>query len=276
MSKPLSSKQQSGFSLVELIITIVIGGIVASMATSILTLPINAYIDSSRRATLTDVAESALKRMQRDIRSALPNSIRISGDSKTLELLHVVSGGRYRANYAVDGSGDVLDFTQNDSSVDILGTIQNFTDITLASDRLVIYPLSTVGSDAYSGNNTSVLSNATTSDQLNFSTFTFPLKSPQQRFFIIDSPITYHCDLSSSAEKDKVLMRYEAYAIQATQPIPPTSGGSMQVNYLSSCSFRYNSGSSTRSGLVILAITVADETGESVRLVQQVHVDNQP
>jgi len=276
MPKSPFPHQHSGFSLIELIITIVIGGIVASMTSSILTLPINAYIDNSRRATLTDVAESALKRMQRDIRRALPNSIRISADGQTLELLHVVSGGRYRANYAADGSGNVLDFTQNDSSVDILGSIQNFSDITLASDQLVIYPLSTVGSNAYAGDNTSVLSNATTSNQLDFSAFTFPLKSPQQRFFIIDTPITYHCDLSATAAKDKILMRYDAYAIQASQPLPPTSGGALQANYLSSCSFSYNSGSSTRSGLVTLEIIVADETGESVRLVHQVHVDNQP
>ena len=267
---------QRGFTLIEMVIVIVVGGIVAAMTVSILTLPINAYVDSARRSTLTDVAESALRRMQRDIRAALPNSIRISADGQTLELLHLVAGGRYRARYATDSSGDILDFTQNDSSVDVLGSIQNFSDITLASDRLVIYPLSTSGSNAYAGDNSTILSNSSTADHLDFTAINFPLKSSQQRFFIIDTPISYHCDLSDSAAKNKVLIRYDGYAIQATQSIPPTSGAAIQANYLTRCSFSYNSGSSTRSGLVTLEIVVADETGESVRLLHQVHVDNQP
>ena len=76
-------RKQQGFTLIELIITIVLGGIVAAITSSILTQPINAYMDSSRRATLTAAADSALQRMQRDIRRALPNSIRISADGKT-------------------------------------------------------------------------------------------------------------------------------------------------------------------------------------------------
>ncbi len=276
MTKSHYKRQQSGFTLVELIITIVLGGIVASMTASILTLPINAYIDTSRRATLTDVAESALKRMQRDIRRALPNSIRISSDGQTIELLHVVTGGRYRASYAADGSGDILDFTQDDSSVDVLGNIQNFSELNLGSDRLVIYPLSTSGSNAYASDNTSLLSNTSTANHLDFSATTFPLRSPQQRFFIIDTPVSYHCDLSAPAEKNKVLIRYDGYAIQATQSVPPSSGEAIQANYLAHCSFSYNSGSSTRSALITLELIVMDETGESIRLINQVHVDNQP
>jgi len=275
MFKQSFHHQHSGFTLIELIITIVLGGIVASMTASILTLPVSAYVDVSRRATLTDVAESALNRMQRDIRRALPNSIRISADGKTLELLHVVTGGRYRTHFAADGSGDILDFTQNDTSVDVLGALQNFSNINLGSDQLVIYPLSTSGSNAYAGDNTSILNNTSTASLLNFASTTFPRKSPQQRFFIIDTPISYHCDLSASTEKDKVLLRYDGYAIQATQPLPPSSGSAIQANYLASCSFKYNSGSSTRTGLVTLEISVTDESGETIRLVHQVHVGNQ-
>jgi len=278
MSRSLFHHQQSGFSLIELIITIVIGGIVASMTSSILTLPINAYIDNSRRATLTATADSALKRMQRDIRRALPNSIRISADGKTLELLHIVDGGRYRAKLSSGATGDILDFSIADTGFDVLGDLQNFSDITLGTDQLVVYPLNTPGSNAYGGlgNNITTVSAGSTIDYIVTPAFQFPLKSPQQRFFIIDTPITYHCDLSALAEKDKVLMRYEAYAIQATQPAPPSSGGAIQANYLSSCTFDYNSGSSTRSGLVTLEMVLTDEAGESVRLLHQIHVDNQP
>lgn len=271
-----STNAQCGFTLIEMIIVIVVGGIVAAITTSVLTQPINAYVDSSRRATLTATADSALKRMQRDIRRALPNSIRIATDGRTLEMLHLVDGGRYRSQLASDGSGNILDFSLADTSFDSLGSLQYFSDITLGSDLVVIYPLNTVGSDPYAGNNTSTISSLSTATNIVFSAFQFPLSSPQQRFFIIDTPVSYVCELSATAPKDKILSRYDGYAIQATQPLPPASGDAIQANFISDCTFSYNAGSSTRAGLVTLELIVADETGESVRLLHQIHVDNQP
>lgn len=267
---------QRGFTLVELIIVIVLSGIVASMTTSIITLPVNAYVDSARRATLTDNAESALRRIQRDIRSALPNSIRVSSDGKSLELLHVVDGGRYRSKLASDGSGDILDFTISDTSFDVLGSLQNFSNIALGADSIVVYPLASAGSNPYTGDNTAVISNSSTASHIAFSGFQFPLKSPQQRFFVIDSPISYRCNTSASAPKNKTLMRYQGYSVQASQPNPPNSGGAIQSNYISDCNFSYSSGSSLRSGLVTIALTLTDDAGESIRLTHQVHVSNQP
>jgi MSHA biogenesis protein MshO len=273
--RPLHSDQY-GFSLLELILVIVIGGIVASMTTSILTLPIKGYVDSARRATLTASAESALNRMQRDIRRALPNSIRISADSKTLELLHIIDGGRYRAKHTLAGSGDTLDFSIADNGFDVLGNLQNFSNIATGADQVAIYPLNTAGSDPYAGDNIVATGAGSTANHITHPAFQFPLKSPQQRFFIVDTPITYHCDTSAASEKNKVLIRYEDYAIQAAQPIPPATGGAIQANYVGNCVFSYNSGSNTRSGLVTIELTLTDEAGESIRLVHQVHVDNQP
>ena len=272
-------QNQSGFSLVELIIVIVISGILASMTASVLQLPIKAYVDSTRRATLTDAAESTIRRMQRDIRRALPNSIRISPDQSTLELLHIVDGGRYRSttnNTVSPPTGNILDFTLADTSADVLGSLANFTDISLGTDRLVIYPLNSTGSNPYAGDNTTALLAGSTASLLNFTAFQFPLKSPEQRFFIIDTPITYGCDTSAALARGRVLFRYQDYAIQAAQPIPPAVTPAVQSNYLSACTFSYNSGSSTRSAVVTIALTLTDDAGESVNLIHQVHVDNQP
>jgi MSHA biogenesis protein MshO len=269
-------QRESGYSLIELVIVIVLGGIVAAMTSSILTLPINAYVDNTRRATLTDIADSALKRMQRDVREALPNSIRVSNDGQTLELLHVIDGGRYRAKLASDGSGNVLNFAALDNQFDVLGPLQNFSNVDTSNDYLVIYPLSNTLNSPYTGFNLRQLSNSSSASSIHFNTFQFPLASPSQRFFIVDTPITYHCDLSSTSPAQKVLMRYQEYPIQASQPTPPTSGGDIQANNISFCQFDYASGSSTRSGLLTISIGITDDENESVELIQQIHVVNQP
>jgi MSHA biogenesis protein MshO len=278
----INTTRQRGFTLIEMVLVIIIGGIVAAMTVSILTLPINAYIDSSRRATLTDVAESALRRMQRDIRAALPNSIRVSDDGRSLELIHLIDGGRYRAELAVDASGalignggNILDFTMNDTSFAVLGTLNNFASIT-NTDRVVIYPLAvTDASNAYTGFNTAVITNAT-STSLSFTAQQFPLASPQQRFFVIDTPITYRCDITPGLPKNRVLIRYQGYALQSLQPEPPSASEAIQANYVSNCQFNYSSGSSSRAGLVTIALSLTDDEGESVSLIHQVHVNNQP
>lgn len=55
--------------------------------------PMEGYVDLKRRAELVDQAEMSLRRMQRDIRTALPNSVRIFDSGKGVEFLHVVDGG---------------------------------------------------------------------------------------------------------------------------------------------------------------------------------------
>lgn len=272
------SKKQSGFSLIELVIVIVLSGILASMTTSVLELPIRAYVDSARRATLTDTAESAIRRMQRDIRRALPNSIRISADKTTLELLHLVDGGRYRAmadNTASPPTGDILNFDIADTSFEVLGGLNSVAAITVNSDRLVVYPLNSVGNTPYAGDNTTVITAATT-NALTFNAFQFPLRSPSQRFFIIDTPVTYRCNTAAATPNNKTLLRYDNYIMQSAQPLIPNVIPAIQANQIAACSFSFNSGSSIRSAVVTVELTLTDESGESINLIQQVHLDNQP
>ncbi|MDD5113287.1 MAG: type II secretion system protein [Methylobacter sp.] len=261
-------RYQQGFTLIELVTVIVIVGILAPMTTDLITLPITSYLDMQRRTTLVDNAESTLRLMQRDIRRALPNSIRITGSGTVLELLHTSDGGRYRAKLASTGNGDILDFTSTDSRFDVIGTL-----ISAPRGELVIYNLGQVSADAYAGTNRATLSSTSTTTSISLaSAKKFPLQSPQQRFFIVDTPITYRCDTVAHT-----LLRYSGYGITATQSNPPSGvTGQLQANNINSCAFVYSSATATNSGLVTLQITLTDSAGESTRLVHQVHVDNAP
>jgi MSHA biogenesis protein MshO len=98
----------------------------------------------------------------------------------------------------------------------------------------------------------------------------FPLSSPHQRFYVVDTPITYRCDANR-------LMRYSGYAISSTAADPPSGvTGQLLVNQVSDCQFVYTEGTSTNSGLLTLQLTLTDDAGESAQLLHQVHVDNAP
>ncbi|MEE9339470.1 MAG: type II secretion system protein [Methylococcaceae bacterium] len=257
------TRQHKGFTLIELIIVMVIVSILATMTTDIITLPVKSYIDLERRTTLVDTAEISLRRMQRDIRRALPNSIRITGGN-TLELLHTTDGGRYRAK----PSGDILNFSIADNSFDVLGSLH-----AIPRGELVVYNLGSIGANAYAGDNRASIDNTSTINKIILSPAKlFPFSSPQQRFFIVDTPITYTCIGSE-------LRRYDN-RIDAGYTIGGSTSGllyKLQAKTdVISCVFSYDEGSATRAGLVTLEITLTDEVGESAKLIHQVHVDNMP
>jgi MSHA biogenesis protein MshO len=248
---------------------IVLVGILGTMSVSFITKPIEGYMALSRRAELVDTADGALRRMQRDIREALPNSVRISGGT-TLELLHTSDGGRYRAQ----GPGNILDFSDpTDTAFDVLGDLAASP---AAGSWLVIYNLSDQAAtgNAYlanADNRFAVDSAASTVGHLQYFPKTppssFPQPSPYQRFFIVDTPVSYVCDIEA-----KALTRYDGYAIS---PVSVLGGGDLVARNVTGCGFSYQAGTSQRAGLVTLRLTIEEE-GEKVQLLQQVHVVNSP
>lgn len=269
--------RQRGFTLVEMIVVIVLTSIIASAVAVFIKLPVQGYVDTARRAEMSDEADTALRRMGRDLRLALPNSVRVDG-ATTVEFLLTRTGGRYR----VEGAGDVLDFTLADSSFAQLGPLASGVGqaITPNADRLVVYNLGIPGANAYAGDNitliTAIDNTVPTSPIITFNPKQFPLESPGNRFQVVEGPVSYVCDTAAGQ-----LIRYWGYAIQPAQPtaanLPLLAGvqRALLATNVQNCAMAYDSGVTARSGLVAMSLTLTRGV-ESVRLYHEVHVTNVP
>ena len=277
----------AGFTLIEMIVVIVITGIIAGAVAVFIRLPVQGYVDAARRAEMTDIADSALRRMERDLRLALPNSIRItdgpSTGGLTLEFLLTRTGGRYRATDIGAGAGDFLDFTTpSDSSFDQFGPLASGAGQTIvAGDTLVVYNLGTGIIDAYAGDNTATIlstgAGALANEfKINFTAKKFPFESPGARFQVVEGPVTYACDTTTGK-----LTRYWGYVIQPGQPtaaaLPGLPGvlSALVATNVAVCAFEYTPGVTARSGVVALTLKII-ESGESAQLYHEVHVTNVP
>ncbi len=276
--KPPPRNRARGVTLIEMVIVIAITAIIGAAVAVFISRPVEGYVDAARRAEMTDIADTALRRMTRDLRTALPNSIRITcvpagcaaGSVYYLEYLQSSGGGRYRAQPDSSGAGDILDFTAADASFDVIGTMPTLA----AGDSIVIYNLAPSGTtaNAYVGDNRAAYSSNTPPTITLSPAFKFPYPSPGKRFQVVQYAVTYVCNPGTGE-----LRLYWNYGIVDPQPIPPAGGSNtLLASNVTDCSFTYaTSGAAQREGVVALAVQI-QQSGESIRLFQQVHVANAP
>ena len=281
---------QLGFTLVEMVVTMVISVIVVGFVAVFISGPVAGFTDQARRAGLSDAADGALNRLVRDVRRALPNSIRITnaGGVQALELMSSVDGARYRRS-PPGASQQILDFAVAD---DAFNTIGSFTQIskpfTSNSHYLVIYNVGVTGADAYAltdvitpaGTQISIADDVPAGEDRVTLTpgFRFAYESPRQRLFLVDTPVTYLCDTATAT-----LRRYVNYPIAVSQADRDTAGEllaagagtTLLADQITSCGFDYTPGTAERAALVTISLGVGAQ-GENVALLRQVHVDNAP
>lgn len=266
-----------GFTLVEMIVSIVITGIIVAIVAVFGRHQIEAYLDVSNRADLSDAADTALRRVGRDLQSALPNSVRQSGNF--IEFVPITDAGRYRADVGGAAGDDMLDFGSNsDGSFDVFGP-----PVTIgAGEQLVIFNLGQSGSDVYAGSNRRAATAGVGLSKVVFNPngAQFPLASPQSRFQIVGAPVTYECAPNPANPALGTVTRRWGYGFQGTQPGAAefaVLGGqsSVLVGDVAACSFNYTPAVLQRNGLVVLRLTLS-RNGESVQLLHQIDVLNTP
>lgn len=251
---------------------IAITGVVIAMVAIFIAPATTAYFASSARAQLTDEADTALRRIARDLSAALPNSARVSGGS--LELIPVSGAARY----AVE-AGDTLQFGVTDPSFDIVGPPLR---IGTGNQRLAWYNLGNgvPDADAYTQANVRVASNGignATSVAITGAALPISLQAAPYRVYAIGTPVTYRCDTVA-----KTLTRHTSYGFLSTQQDPPSGGNStVLARHVRSCTFSYDVPAiASRYALITLRLQLGiddrDAKDETVSLYHTVHLDNVP
>lgn len=262
-----------GVTLVELIVVIAITSIIAAVVAVLIKRPVEGYADAARRASLTDEADTALRRMTRDLRRALPNSVRVDPSGKFVEFIETTGGGRYRAEKGSNVADDPLDFASADTAFDVLGPLPALQ----AGNHIVVYNLYSTGtvSNAYSGDNRADFASSA-APKINIASTLFPEPSPARRFHVVSGAVTYGCINGQ-------LLRYSGYGYNTAQAAPPGGGSAILAGNVDvgECQFVYTAGALTeRIGTVsiILQINSTSAGGglERVRMFQQAQVSNVP
>jgi len=285
-----------GFTLVEAVIAILLLGILAGIVTVFLVRPIEGYRDLARRAALVDAAESALRRMQRDLRTALPNSVRTTNTASgfALEMIPVLEGGRYSDT----GAGtDKLTFTgAGDAEFDIQHCFRNPATLTTSGLRFVVNNLGTTDGNVYDDASlgigaTSVITPAALTISIASENGTCPAgssnhhvtfsanhlfrgESPNQRIYAVTTPASYLCDITAGT-----LTRYYSYAINASQYTTAAAftaanaSSALVANRITGCSVTTTTAEMLDRALATLTLSVTEES-EQISLVIQAMMDN--
>lgn len=84
-----------GFTLVELISVIVILSIISVIGTSFVVRTTQSYQQTQTRALIVNTARQSMERMTRQLRIALPFSLRLTNGNSCLEFMPIAAGGNY-------------------------------------------------------------------------------------------------------------------------------------------------------------------------------------
>jgi len=192
------SSQQSGFTLVELIIVIVITGIIAVGSTQFIVNAVRGMQDISRRAALANVVTISGEKIERQLRSSAASSIRVAKNqrSQCVEMLPIKTTAFY-----LNGSG-----TKQLKVVSLQGDVVGMHALSDSNSNALATQLSNVVNAQLPGQDGKITT-LTLSQPFLYS------QSKQQLVHFVTTPVSY------CIEGDK-LYKYSRYRWSKKQRLP--------------------------------------------------------
>ncbi|MGI2193570.1 PilW family protein [Shewanella baltica] len=209
-----------GFTLVEMVTVILILGILVVGVSSFIIFGTRIFVESSSVDQVLSQSRFAVERMTRELRSALPNSVRVNTDSLTYQCIEFVP---------IEASTTYLTMPITPAAAASTGIVilDNTASAMRVNQFAWIYPL--VDADVYSSarqKRAQVKTIAISGNQVTL-TFTAPTRfaeaSPRQRIYFGSSPVSY-CFEKGASGNDLQIVRYAGYNFNIVQPNPATMG----------------------------------------------------
>ncbi|SET63793.1 PilW family protein [Thalassotalea agarivorans] len=282
----LLSKQQ-GFTLIELVSVIVLLGIMAVGFTSFIGLTTQSYVNATVRDELIASARFSVERINRELRHAVPNSMRVTeafdGSIKCLEFIPIKASTSYVdipvAPETAESEFPVIPFINQQGNDYLCSNCGDFVTVYPSSTAAVYTNLSSSVSSGRSFPITDIADDATTSDQwtvtlANGSGVLFEEESPTRRLYVFDSPVSF---CMSDAQG---LVRYSNYPISVNQPLPPNNANQslMAQNFeplITYRPFEVIQPTQQRNALVQIELRFS-QNNEQIVFENEVHVMNTP
>jgi len=205
-----------GFTLVEMVTVILILGILVVGVSSFIIFGTRIFVESSSVDQVLSQSRFAIERMTRELRSAVPNSVRLNGNGLTYQCVEFVP---------IEASTTYLAMPIAPSTAALTGTVilDNLTSKIAANQYVWIYPLT--DSDVYNSARQKRAQINTVSSAANQVTLTFTANtrfaeaSPRQRIYFASASVSY-CFEKASSGNELTLKRYTGYGLNASQPTP--------------------------------------------------------
>jgi MSHA biogenesis protein MshO len=286
-----------GFTLVELIVVMVITGVLAAGLVVFLRPAFSSYINVVNRADMTDLADTAMRSMLRDVRLAVPNSIRspstVPHNTRCFEAIPTSTGGRYRSADDIEHAGAAP--VDTSTTTTIFDVVSPLSTVPAAGDWVVIANQNT--KDVYQGVNRKAIASmeaipiavpAFGQHRIKLAApLQFPIGYDGNRFVVVPNSqqaVFYSCvnpGVDTNGNGTGTLYRHAGYGFNATIPNEQCPAANIATPIVASkvaqCVFRFdpNPGAIQGAGYLELQLQLM-KNFESVNLIFGAHIDNLP
>jgi len=263
----MAHSHQKGFTLLEMVTVIILLGVISVGITGFIRFGAQVFVENSERDELISSARFAVERLNRELRAALPNSVRVNTSTgiQCLEFIPSVASTVY-IDIPVDPESDansfqVIKFSGEDNVVGLNAVVYPVHADTLydgSSNK--IYPVTNKATPVGAG--LTHIREITLNSSIQFAQ-----DSPTKRVFFTESPVSYCVNNGN-------LTRHQGYTNDGV-PNPFVNGVLMAENLSSAVPFNVEEATHQRNAVATTTLTFS-QNDEQITFNNDVQVINVP